>query len=61
MAGFSDRADAPVEVEVVPHPAFMVIFDLAISRSSSTTVLAGNSEAASPPDSRHRLARKDED
>ncbi|MCO1616740.1 MULTISPECIES: helix-turn-helix domain-containing protein [Micromonospora] len=28
MAGFSDRADAPVEVEVVPHPAFMVIFDL---------------------------------
>ncbi|WFF07894.1 helix-turn-helix domain-containing protein [Micromonospora sp. WMMD1076] len=28
MAGFSDRADAPVEVEVVPHPAIMMIFDL---------------------------------
>ncbi|MBB5110827.1 helix-turn-helix domain-containing protein [Micromonospora echinospora] len=28
MAGFSDRADTPVEVEVVPHPALMVLFDL---------------------------------
>ncbi|WP_026267908.1 helix-turn-helix domain-containing protein [Micromonospora sp. CNB394] len=27
MAGFSDRADAPVEVEVVPHPAIMMLFD----------------------------------
>lgn len=28
MAGFSDRADAVVEIEAVPHPALMVIFDL---------------------------------
>ncbi|MDG4832904.1 helix-turn-helix domain-containing protein [Solwaraspora sp. WMMD1047] len=28
MAGFSDRADDPVEVEVVPHPALMLLFDL---------------------------------
>jgi AraC-like DNA-binding protein len=28
MAGFSDRADGLVEVEVVPHPAVMMIFDL---------------------------------
>lgn len=28
MAGFSDRANTLVDVELVPHPAVMVIFDL---------------------------------
>jgi AraC-like DNA-binding protein len=28
MAGFSDRADDPVNVEVIPHPAVTVLFDL---------------------------------
>jgi AraC-like DNA-binding protein len=28
MAGFSDRANSLVDVEVVPHPAVMIVFDL---------------------------------
>ncbi|GIJ76697.1 Helix-turn-helix domain-containing protein [Micromonospora phaseoli] len=28
MAGFTDRADSLIDVEVVPHPAVMVLFDL---------------------------------
>lgn len=28
MAGFSDRANSFVDVEVVPHPAVMMVFDL---------------------------------
>lgn len=28
MAGFSDRANDPIDIPLVPHPAVMVIFDL---------------------------------
>ena len=28
MAGFSDRANSLVDIEVVPHPAVMMLFDL---------------------------------